>query len=69
MQQKDTAASSGTDCKKVLGIYPYIIAEIRASEQLRSFWKKYQRDFDYTKDISFDDACDAVRCTMNSIKE
>lgn len=32
--------------RKVLEIYPDIIAEIRASEQLRGFWKKYQRDFD-----------------------
>ena len=44
-------------------------AEIRASEQLRGFWKKYQRDFDYAKDISFDDACDTVRRIMDSITE
>ena len=55
--------------RKVLGIYPDIIAEIRASEQLRGFWKKYQRDFDYAKDISFDDACDTVHRIMDSITE
>lgn len=55
--------------RKVLEVYPDIIAEIRASEQFRSFWKKYQRDFDYAKDISFDDACNTVQCIMDSIME
>ena len=55
--------------RKVLEIYPDIIAEIRASDQLRGFWKKYQRDFDYAKDISFDDACDTVQRIMDSITE
>ena len=44
-----------------------VIAEIRASEQLRGFWKKYQRDFDYAKDISFDDACDTIQRIMENI--
>lgn len=55
--------------RKVLVIYPDIITEIRTSEQLRGFWKKYQRDFDYAKDISFDDACDTVQRIMDSITE
>ena len=55
--------------RKVLEVYPDIIAEIRASEQLRGFWKKYQRDFDYAKDISFDDACDTIQRIMDSITE
>lgn len=38
---------------KTLKLYPDILAEIRASEQLRGFWKKYQRNFDYAKEISF----------------
>lgn len=55
--------------RKVLEVYPDIIAEIRASEQLQGFWKKYQRDFDYAKDISFDDACDTVQRIMDNITE
>ena len=55
--------------RKVLEVYPDIIAEIRASQQLQSFWKKYQRDFDYAKDISFDDACDTVQRIIDSITE
>ena len=53
--------------RKVLEVYPDIIAEIRASEQLHGFWKKYQRDFDYAKDISFDDACNTVQRIMENI--
>lgn len=53
--------------RKVLEVYPDIIAEIRASKQLRGFWKKYQRDFDYAKDISFDDACDTVQRIMELV--
>lgn len=53
---------------KILGNYPDIIADIRTSDQLRLFWKKYQRDFDYAKDISFDDTCDTIQRIMDSIK-
>lgn len=55
--------------RKVLEIYPDIIAEIRASEQLQGVWRKYQRDFNYAKDISFDDACDTVQRIMDSVTE
>lgn len=61
-----TAAKRGN--RKVLESYPDIIAEIRASERLRGFWKKYQRDFDYAKDISFDETCNTVQGIMDSIK-
>ena len=55
--------------RNVLKNYSVIIAEIRASEQLRSFWKKYQRDFDYAKDISFDDTCDTVKRIMDDVTQ
>lgn len=51
----------------VLEVYTDIIAEIRASEQLRGFWRKYQRDFDYVKDISFNDVCDTIQYIMDNI--
>lgn len=53
--------------REVLNLYTDIVAEIRESKQLREFWKKYQRTFDYAKDISFDDACDSVQCIMDGI--
>ena len=52
---------------KTLTIYPDIIAEIRGSDTLRRFWGKYQRDFDYAKDISFSDVCDTVLQIMDRI--
>lgn len=62
---KRTADKRGS--RKALEDYPDIIAEIRASRQLQAFWKKYQRDFGYAKDISFSDACDTVQYIMDSI--
>lgn len=53
--------------QKVLSLYSDIIAEIRSSEQLRTFWKKYQRDFDYAKDISFDAVCDTIQRIMDTL--
>lgn len=52
---------------RVLEVYTDIIAEIRASKQLRDFWKKYQRDFDNAKDISFDAVCDTIQYIMDNI--
>ena len=64
---KRTANKRGS--QKVLNLYPDIIAEIRSSEQLQGFWKKYQRDFDYAKDVSFDDACDTIQRIMDTISD
>lgn len=55
--------------RKVLEIYQDIIAEIRTSEHLQGFWKRYQRDFDYAKDISFEDVCNSIQCIVSSIME
>ena len=55
--------------QKVLETYPDILMEICKSEQLQGFWKKYQHDYEYATDISFDDACDTVQHIMDSIME
>lgn len=52
---------------KVLGLYQDIISELRSSEQLQTFWKKYQRNFEYAKEISFDDTCDTIQRIMDRI--
>jgi predicted nucleotidyltransferase component of viral defense system len=44
----------------VLSQYESIVTTIKSSSSLRAFWSRYQKDFDYAKDISFDDACDAI---------
>lgn len=53
--------------RKVLEVYPDIIAEIRESKQLQGFWEKYKRDYEYAKGISYDDVCDTIQCIMKSI--
>lgn len=51
----------------VIENYADIIEEIKNDGQMRAFWKKYQKDFDYAKDISFDDVCNSVLQIMNLI--
>ena len=48
----------------ILTEHSEIMKEIRESEQLRSLWAKYQREFDYAKHISFDDACDSIHAII-----
>lgn len=54
--------------KKILENYDTIISEIRSSEQLNTFWKKYQKEFNYAKDITFDDVCDTIQKIMQKLK-
>lgn len=37
-----------------------ILREIRESDTLRKLWEKYRREYDYAKDISFEDTCNTV---------
>ncbi len=50
---------------KILTQYPEIMQEIRGSDILRKQWNKYSREYDYAKDISFDDTCNAIQRIMN----
>ena len=54
--------------KKILENYDTIISGIRSSEQLNTFWKKYQKEFNYAKDITFDDVCDTIQKIMQKLK-
>lgn len=51
----------------VLENYSDIIEEVRNNGQMQDLWKKYQKNFDYAKDISFDDVCNSVRRIMSRI--
>jgi hypothetical protein len=53
--------------RTVLGQYGDIIKNIRESLQMRGFWERYQKGFDYAKDISFDDTCNSILFIMNNI--
>ncbi|MCD8005980.1 MAG: nucleotidyl transferase AbiEii/AbiGii toxin family protein [Oscillospiraceae bacterium] len=54
--------------QNILKLYPDIIAEIRSSGVLQDFWERYQRNFDYAKEISFDDTCNVLQRIMENME-
>ncbi len=50
---------------QIIKNYKSIIAIIRDSSVMKRRWKSYQKDFDYSKNINFEDACDAVLLITN----
>ena len=52
----------------ILTDYPEIMKEIRESDTLRRLWEKYSREYEYAKDISFDDTCNTIQTIMDAIK-
>ena len=62
-----TTERRGSD--NVLEQYKYITENIRNNPQMRGFWERYQKDFDYAKDITFDDTCDSILIIMDKIFE
>lgn len=53
----------------ILTEYPEIMQAIRKSEELRKLWGKYQKDYPYAEDISFDDTCDSIQAMMEAYVE
>lgn len=51
----------------ILNNYSEIIHMIRNSNQLRDHWEKYRKEFEYARDISFDDTCDSLEAIMKQI--
>lgn len=41
----------------VMSNYKIVLNNIAESEQMKGFWRKYQTDFDYAKDIDFMEIC------------
>ena len=52
---------------RILTDYPEIMKEIRESDTLRKLWEKYSREYEYAKDISFDDTCNTIQTIMDAI--
>lgn len=52
---------------KAIQDYLNIITSLKTNKQLHDFWSKYQRNFDYAKNIAFDDACDTILQIMDDI--
>ena len=51
----------------ILTDYPEIMKELRESNTLRKQWEKYSREYEYAKDISFDDTCNTIQTIMDAI--
>jgi predicted nucleotidyltransferase component of viral defense system len=51
----------------VMSDYKTVLVKIAASEQLKGFWKKYQKDFDYAKDIDFLEICHLIEQIFDEI--
>lgn len=48
--------------------YIQIMERVKNSTVMQEQWKKYQQEFDYASDITFEDTCDTVISVMNSLK-
>ena len=53
----------------VLGRYESIIADIQNNSSMQNFWANYQKEFDYAKDISFKETCNAISKIMSSLQK
>ncbi|MBP6491580.1 MAG: nucleotidyl transferase AbiEii/AbiGii toxin family protein [Clostridia bacterium] len=62
---EETAKKRGS--LSVLGQYESIVDSIRNSSEMQDFWTNYQKEFDYAKDVSFDETCDMVLKIMKII--
>jgi len=55
---EETAKKRGS--LSVLERYESILADIQKDSGMQNFWANYQKEYDYAKDISFKETCDAV---------
>ena len=62
---EQTSAKRGSS--QVMQNYVEIIKEIRDNPQMQNLWKKYQKNFDYAKDITFEDTCNSVKYIMDHV--
>jgi len=53
--------------RSVLPQHREITENIRNNPQMHGFWERYQKEFNYTKDISFEDTCNSIMLIMDSI--
>jgi predicted nucleotidyltransferase component of viral defense system len=62
---KGTAARRRTE--NVIYDYPQVIDVIRKSNEMKDYWLKYQKDFEYASEILFDQALDSVLKLLDEI--
>ena len=52
---------------QVMQNFTDIIKEIKTSQQMQNLWKKYQNNFDYARDISFEEVCNTIQSIMSEV--
>jgi len=60
LREAIVATSEKRNSLQIIKNYKHIIEIIRDSNVMNQRWKSYQKDFDYAKDIEFEEVCDAV---------
>ena len=65
LRQAIKATAEKRNTVQIIKNYKSTIEIIRDSSVMKQRWKTYQKDFDYAKDINFEDACDAVLLITN----
>ena len=52
----------------ILKKYNEIIDTVRTSDIMNTQWSNYQKDFEYAREVSFDDVCNTVIEIMEKLK-
>lgn len=63
-----TATANKRNSLELMKQYQNTMLVIRESEFMKEQWYKYQRSFDYTKDILFEETCETVIDVMDRLK-
>ncbi|MBU3106960.1 nucleotidyl transferase AbiEii/AbiGii toxin family protein [Clostridium gasigenes] len=66
---KSALISTATKRHSINNIYNYdkIISDVENSVKIQGFWKKYQKDFNYAREISFTNICSVIKTICNEI--
>lgn len=62
------ATASKRNSLELMKQYQNTMSVVRGSEFMQEQWQKYQRNFDYAKEISFEETCEAVIEVMDRLK-
>jgi len=54
---------------QIIENYRQIIEDIKTDPQMKGFWGAYKNEFEYAKDITFDETCETILRMMEAISE
>jgi len=63
-----TATANKRNSLELMKQYQNTMAVVHGSEFMQKQWQKYQRSFDYAKEISFEETCEAVVDVMSRLE-